>query len=183
MNTIDWSDILGSDSDSDLDCGEGHLGSPPRLAPSAPPSEFQSDFSMLVTLNYPRTVGFLRASSQVQKELYKKLLHDIKNFNGMIPYNVEYVFEYCKSGQVHLHALLQYKTTQVYCIGGLISDFVKNYLKNLPKKYSLFKEGCMFYEYQRYRAPQIAVQYKLTEDEYIEKWRTYMHKEIYNKNI
>ena len=110
-----------------------------------------------------------------------KFFWNSKNINGMRPeLDSTYVFEHCKSGQIHLHAMLHYKVTCNFHIMGLISDIVKNFLRNMPACTIQFKEGFCYYQYNRYKSPPICVQYKSDKEdpEYKEFWdKHYMSKE------
>ncbi len=127
-----------------------------------------------ITLNYPRTALFLKKNSTQQKALYSKIWHYIKNACG-IPDESPFVFEYCSTGQVHLHGYISLHGK--YFIMGAISDIVKSILNSLPKKYCMFKEGSMYVDYERYRCPSCCVQHR----DNIDKWLTYMNKCDYNK--
>lgn len=142
---------------------------------------------VLITLQHPRTKKFLKADSKEQKAMLYRILWNSKNFNGLRPeLDSTYVFEHCKSGQIHLHAMLHYIVKCNFHIIGFISDIVKNFINNMPLCTIQFKEGFMFTKYQRYKSPPICVQYKSdTEDpEYKEFWeKHYMNKENTSRNL
>lgn len=112
-----------------------------------------------VTLQYPRTSSFTNMVSTKQKQIYRRSFNHIKD---SIPMNLVedygHVYEYCENGHVHLHGYIQIKGT--HCPIGVVSDVVKTYLNVLPKKYGRYKEGCISYEYLRYRDRPICCQYR-----------------------
>lgn len=137
-----------------------------------------------ITLNYPRTATFLKMNSAKQRMLYIKIWMILRGsvdfpLAGMEHAHSDFQFEYCKSGQVHLHGYLPiYK--KKYFIEGIISDLVKLYLEGMPKRYSKFSESFMFPELHRYRSPSICVQHDNLqlngEVERMERWKTYITK-------
>lgn len=170
-----------SDSDSEqnqleADLELGLLGS---LAQPKMPAPFGY---LEVTLNYPRTASFLKMCSVKQKILYSKIWHHVRSFQvqpGMVFVDDDYEFEYCKSGQIHLHGYLPiYK--KEYFIEGILSDVAKLYLEGLPKKYNKFNDVHMFPDLHRYRCPSICLQHDNmsipTEVERFERWKSYMTK-------
>lgn len=162
--TINWSEVLGSDSEE-----SGHSESLERAMPvgesSDEPSKRSPDaravhkVALQFTLNHPRTQKFLNSSSHEQSKMYLKILFNVKNFNGMIPDEVKYVFEHCDSGQLHMHTQIKYSIPHEFHINGLVSDFSKNVLKQLPPKFSQYKEACLYHQYNRYRDKGLCVQY------------------------
>lgn len=136
-----------------------------------------------LTLNYPRTPKFLNSNSAKQKKLYLMLYDEIIHTFGkprLLAH--DYAFELCKSGQVHMHALIYYKMPKEYYPIGVVSDLVKEWLNCLPKKYGSFNENNLHTGFLRYRCPSIVVQYDdpETDMERIGKWDCYMKK---NSNI
>lgn len=173
---INFNDIIGSDADSESEDMRGtFLGSTSQNASipvKLPKPKFMCYIE--VTMNYPRTPTFLKLNSIRQKELYKRLWFNTKNI-PKICIKSEMVFEYCKSGQVHLHGYVILDHSEAFHILGLISDYVKNYLSLLPNKYDKFNEASMFEKYERYRCPSICVQYKEGLDSLV-LWEKYMEK-------
>lgn len=131
-----------------------------------------------ITLNYPRTAGFKNMTSDKQKGLYSRLLQLIKcTFGPTGIERCEHTFEFCKSGHVHLHASIIFVFSTIHIPIGVVSDVVKTYLNQLPKRYSVYQEGCMHIGFIRYRSPSIAVQYTSFEDKKrIDIWNKYINK-------
>lgn len=132
-----------------------------------------------ITLNYPRTASFLRMDSVEQKNLYRKIWSSIRTVCvGFGDHTDDYTFEYCRSGQIHLHGYLP--VYDKYFIEGIISDVVKKFLNGLPKKYNKFNENNMFDNFHRYRCPSILVQHDnlndVNETKRFHKWKLYMYK-------
>lgn len=183
MPKLDWSELI----EETEEVSSGRSSSLGRTTPSGEHSEPQAnapkvrepyDISLLITYNYPDTMAFRNAKSQEQKKIYSKLFFNTKNFNGLIPYNEEFVFEYCDSGRVHLHGLLQYKINHDFHINGLVADFAKGVLEHLPKKYSQYLPKALHTEYNRYKVSSMCIQYKRTDDPYIkDTWVPYMAKQ------
>lgn len=135
-----------------------------------------------ITLNYPRTVSFLKMSSVKQKILYIKIWSHVRatlNHPDVIMRHSDYEFEYCKTGQIHLHGYIPVYTEK-YFIEGIISDVVKRYLEGLPKKHSKFNEKNMYPEFHRYKSPSICVQHDNMSDpvesDRFDRWKKYMIK-------
>lgn len=135
-----------------------------------------------ITLNYPRTVSFLKMNSMRQKVLYIKIWSHIRatlNQYSIIFRHCDYEFEYCKTGQIHLHGYIPVYEDK-YFIEGIISDVVKRYLEGLPRKYSKFNEKNMYPELHRYKCPSICVQHDNLSDpiesDRFERWKQYMIK-------
>ena len=135
-----------------------------------------------LTLNHPRSKLFLSCTSDLQKKMYLKLWHYmIKPYKlTMSNYESDYVFESCKSGQLHLHGYVSFDVCDMNLPLVLISDIVKRYLNRMTKRYSEFKEANMFHEWKRYRCPSIVCQLRYSEDDNYEercsKWKLYMQK-------
>lgn len=124
-----------------------------------------------VTLNHPRTKTFLNMSSHQQKELYAKIFRVLKNTITIDPHS-DYTFEYCKSGQVHLHGFIQIPDEKRVFVLGAISDVAKKYLSLLPGSHSNFNERNMYGKFLRYRSPSICLQYAMENNS----WLEYMNK-------
>lgn len=139
---------------------------------------YNSKCNLEITLNFPRTTVFKNAKSDSQKALYLRLLQIIKcTFGPTTLEECEYTFEYCKNGHIHMHASLLFNFPHLHIPIGVVSDVVKTYLKQLPKRYSNYQEGSMFVNYIRYKSPSITVQYVSIEDsKRSEIWKTYINK-------
>lgn len=180
---IDWSEVLQKDSDSEETAGSPSLIESRPASKASPTNATQGacvehKVALQFTLNYPRTVKFLNANSSEQKKIYAKILHNVKNFNGFIPDEVLYVYEHCASGQIHMHCNLTYTIRQNFCINGLVSDFTKSVLSQLPLKYSQYKEGALNIEWNRYRDKGLCVQYFPASHDRVKFFsETYMSKE------
>lgn len=178
-----WKDILDNSSDSSSDASDG-FSSPTQN--SVLPLHCTVTGYLLVTLNHPRTPAFNAATTEIQKQMYRKILNKMPTVligpkNALYLENVDSVFEYCKSGAVHYHSLIRVKSDMPFSIAGIVNDYVKHWLTHLPKQHRQYKEAYFKHEFQRYRSPSICVQYKTNDDPYIDEWVTYLHKEEYNK--
>lgn len=149
-------------------------------------SGYHSECFIEITLNYPRTQTFLNKNSTQQQALYCKLWNRVKNARCVTALQeAGHVYEYCKSGQVHMHGYMRLKYDRPHFVFGVISDIVKSYLNCLPKRYQNYSERHLHYEYKRYRCPSICVQYRDIDDkERIDLWHKYMRKtaEIFFKD-
>lgn len=131
---------------------------------------------LAITLNCPRSKRFLSLTSEEQKRAYRSM------FMKLVEYKIEfldemeydYEFEYCKTGQIHLHGWISYGTTKVLSLAGLVSDTVKRYLR-MPMIRQVYREKAYFPTLQRYRSASICVQ--ICDDEYFDHWKNYMIKE------
>jgi len=173
MPKLIWDEFIAKDSDSDsnkdvkpgVDC----LGRTRQNFESIP-KKIPVHSYLEITLNHPQTKSFLKMNSTKQKSLYHNIWNCMKNEFSLDPMN-NFVYEYTKTGQVHLHGYIKLPMGNFF-IAGAISDIVKRYLNLLPKKYSLFDSKNYYPEYERYRCPSICVQY--TND--IAQWIEYMGK-------
>lgn len=132
-----------------------------------------------VTINYPRTAKFLKSNSVQQKQIYKKLFEVLYHSMGMNTLEYDFVFEACKSGQIHLHGWFEVEhSIRVPTV--LLSDMAKQFLLYMPKKYSHFLEAHIYPQYSKYRAPALCMKYINPDDEEDiitqENYRDYMTK-------
>lgn len=137
-----------------------------------------TDCYLEVTFNHPRTVAFKNANSHKQKALYNAIWHVFSHAIGMDKIvRARHVFEFCKSGHVHLHGVLQLKVPVKHSPQGLVADFVKCFLNEMPRKYARYNDNCMYSQYVRYKSPAILVQYRSShETERVSEWEVYMNK-------
>lgn len=139
--------------------------------------------SLLITINFPRTDRFVNMDSVHQKELYLNIFNDACNAIDIRTHRFKrYVYEYCDSGHVHLHGILQVDDEALFYPIGLVSDYAKSVHRNMPKikyqRYHLYSDKAMYKQYCRYRSPQCCVQYVFKDDtEAIYRWFDYMDKE------
>lgn len=111
-----------------------------------------------LTLNYPRTAKFKRCSQDEQKSVYDNWFnHFALRYGNRIVSNRK-VFEECKSGFIHVHYDIEFKTLKEYYPAGLVSDIVKTLLEPLPLRHSKFDMKNYNCEYRRYRCPSMVVQ-------------------------
>lgn len=141
--------------------------------------ETMRNYTFAITINHPRCPIFLNVDSFKQKLIYMKVWGRMAYMCNVLERN--YTFEYCQSGQIHLHGIVTYQFDQVGSILGLISDIVKSFLPYLGigvKANSVegFKERNMFPQYMRYRSPSLCIQF-LETDKAINDWNIYMQKE------
>lgn len=173
---VNYSDIVGSGSDSDSD-----VHPIVKMKKSVVQSlvELRKNYTFAITINHPRTIPFLNVDSNKQRQLYANIWNNIA-----YPLNIiekDYRFEFCKSGQVHMHCIVLYNFNKSGNVCGLISDIVKSFLPYLDadckrKKREGFKESSMYPQYCRYKSPALCVQY-LEDTAAIEKWCVYMQKD------
>lgn len=131
-----------------------------------------------ITMNYPHTLAFTRMLSSAQRRKYTLLFRNTiaaLGIDNIVESN--YIFEYLKSGHHHLHGYVIIKDElPIYPIGG-ISDMVKTYLLQMPKKYARYRDSCMYSEMGRYRCPSICIQYQYKENTArLQEWREYLCK-------
>lgn len=187
IDPIDWNDILKSESDSDSSSDSSSDASSNEEAVQSlvgPPPKFRG--YLLVTFNHPRTVSFSNATSEQQKIMYCKKLDKMPRYLYGVNATLQLIcvdccFEYCDSGAVHYHALMEVTCNRIFSIAGLVCDYAKHWLALLPKKWSSFHEYSYWVDYQRYKVPSCCIQYKSYDDNYIPIWKEYLHKKEYNK--
>lgn len=131
-----------------------------------------------ITITYPHTTNYLSMTSDKQKQLLSKIFNRIK---GVIPVThqavVKYVFEYTKSGQIHLHGYVAiHDSLKLYPIGA-VSDMAKVLLSLFPKKYSKFSTDSINGDWCRFRSTQGVIQYRYSHQiDRINSWKQYIEK-------
>lgn len=135
-----------------------------------------------ITMNLPRTPTFLKADSDKQKALYTTIFNKTFNCIPMVKLakHKEFIFEYCKSGQIHLHGYITLNDDVKYNAHGLISDLTKRYLECQPKKYSKFSENKM-YTFDNgdtvcYKTDSLKLSWKNNQDSRFDEWLNYIQK-------
>lgn len=128
------------------------------------------------TMTHPLNKGWLNQLSKRQQKfyhdanclfkIYLKETFDIKEN--------EIYYEYHKNGQVHAHGLFVLETTKRFYTAGLLSDLGKIYLKQMPKKYSDFKDKYIKENPIRFFSPQINI--NIFDNDVRKEWRTYIKK-------
>lgn len=150
------------------------------------PPEVASGGHLEITLAYPQTDSFCNASSDKQKKLYSKLFNDMMN---AIPFEyrvtAKYVFEFFKSGHIHLHGYIKLHPDRKFFIVGLLADVAKKWHSLLPVKkyqrYHLYNGKNLYSDYDRYKAPSICLQWRSEDAQRdqrpaLESWIEYMNK-------
>jgi len=170
---INYDEMFGNENDTKTS-GSIVLGGPAKC-----PTYF-----IEVTLNHPRSKLFLSCTSDLQKKLYLKLWHYmIKPYQlSCKGFECDYVWEACKSGQLHLHGWMKIDIGNMVFPLVLISDIVKRYLNKMTVRYRDFKEANMHEQYKRYRCPSIVIQLRDSHDdnydERVSKWKLYLTKTL-----
>lgn len=132
-----------------------------------------------LTLNYPRTAQFRRASHDEQKDIYHRWIDDsLSDYFPKIQ-KLDRFFELCKTGMVHVHLDMVMSNAEFYYPCGLVSDIVKSFLGNLPKRFGLKTFNLLNYNcsFRRYRCPSIVCQLReITDIPRALAWETYIRK-------
>lgn len=134
-----------------------------------------------LTLNYPRTAAFKRMSYEEQKQHYDRWIHLATACYTSRIKKMQIFYEKCKSGDCHVHLDIHLYTFSEYYPCGLVSDWVRSFLSQLPvrhgiKNFSLSNYHC---GYRRYRCPPICCQIRDIEDEQRALvWETYIRKDL-----
>lgn len=142
-----------------------------------------------ITFNYPRTPLFLKMTSEYQKKLYSKLWHKVVDRFKISTehFYSDYVYECCKSGQLHCHGFVRFDIGNMHFPLVILSDMAKTYLNLLPKKYDKFHEANMYSQYIRYRCPSICLQLRSSHDdnfhERVNLWFEYIQKCQHDEDI
>lgn len=155
---------------------------PPLGRSFAPITEESIGGMFEITLNYPRTTAFVNAIATKQKRMYSDWwrkgiailgIENIKH-SGMM-------FEYCKTGHIHLHGYVFLDEVKIYPVGG-IADLSKTFLSFLTKKYRKYCDHNLYPEYGRYRSPAVVVQYRYkSETARAREWLDYITKNQLDK--
>lgn len=185
---INWSEIFYESESSDLDeCpasmgnkGEGPLIIAPRQNSEEPQSRGLRPSIrgyLLVTINYPKKTTFDKMLSDKQRLVYAKIWHNIVNTFEIDPEVKEFQTELTQLGRVHLHGILSISLDKYY-IAGIVMDMVKTISEQFPVKCWNVVEKFYFPQWERYRGPNICVQYKTADDSYINIWNAYIKKDL-----
>ncbi len=131
-----------------------------------------------VTINFPRTINFIRMTSAKQMIMYSKINHILKNTFGMQSLvDSIHKFEFCKGGHIHMHCLYKFKFDGKHFPVGVVADIVKTLLNLLPSKFNKFNEKLWSSEWLRYRCPAIVCQYQtLDNTSRVIEWQNYIKK-------
>jgi len=172
-SNIDWADILESGSETESE--------PCAVLDSTRQNNGVNNISHYgITINYPRTTKFLNLDSRGQQILYNKVWHNIVNTLG-VPIDSKFTFEYCQSGQIHLHGYISINSK--HYIYGAISDLAKAIHRQFPGTRKNYKEGALMPLFKRYRFPGLCIQYYDDYDSNADPkanfshWKKYIEKE------
>lgn len=119
-----------------------------------------------ITMCYPQIDQWINMTQECQQKHYRKLLERLLVIiRKVCPLaKAEYVFELFKSGQTHMHAVVDLIESTKFIPVGMISDLAKTYHTMMPIKkfhrYHLFDSKSLFAEMERYRHPSIVIQYQ-----------------------
>lgn len=126
-----------------------------------------------ITITHPHTKGYVNMPSEKQK---RKLSLDFHYLIAAIPalyqLNKGLYFEFDKTGNIHGHGWIEVGPLNHYPIG-MIADMARAYLLRMPKKYSQYRDGCMFADWGVYKCPQIKLKYDTLDSDRIEVWKAY----------
>ncbi len=137
-----------------------------------------------ITLNLPRTEKFNSMLSSRQKDAYAFIWDYIKNVVNINSRN-HYVYEFCKSGHVHLHGYILLDDSVKHIPIGAISDIVKMFVKVYNRVFSSmnkrnilkYSDRSMWYMENCYKMPSICIHYRDKHDnERFQEWSNYMQK-------
>lgn len=116
---------------------------------------------MEITLNYPPNAAYRRMSDDNIKLMYDRLFDYCLVAEKLKEHiiDIKKNFEYGKNGKLHLHAILSFQfIDDKYCPQGLIQSFVKCWLRQLPKRFSVWSDSSYWFKFYRYRCPSICCQ-------------------------
>lgn len=182
MKEIDYSEIIGSDTELEYLC---------KLKKESDGDLFlaigknQVLCHIEITLKHPYTKKWEAMPSTLQKKFYREAWNEIKNTGGINNITDSgYVYEYHKSGHVHLHGYVSFSYTQKFSALGLIADYAKMYYILLPK-ICKYNSNFMFDQYQRYASPAVCIQYinNIEKPNRLKEWKEYMLKENNKINV
>lgn len=139
-----------------------------------------------ITMNLPRSDVFIHMTQEQQMNLYCRIFDRMKLVLDCGS-RTEYTFECCKSGHIHMHALIIPRDDFKFFFAGAIADIVKKfciYYTSELLKYTTnitrlkYEEKCMHYDYHSYSSPAITVNYHgKNATERLEYWHKYMRKD------
>jgi len=171
---ISWDDL----TDTPKSEGGGLLGSIPPEVTRGGHVEF--------TLAYPQIDAFCNATSDKQKKLYTKLFND--TLSAIAPEYKAYalhVFEFFKTGHIHMHGVLKLTNDKPFFLIGLIADLAKKWHSLMPVKkyqrYHVYNGKHLYSDLNRYKAPSICIQYyydgqTIAGESALVRWIQYMNK-------
>lgn len=135
-----------------------------------------------ITLNAPRTKAFENLLVKGQKEYYRKRYNIMLLMFKDYIYESNYIFEHCKDGQVHLHAVWLISLSTKGSYAGLVSDISKVWLKTLSPKYSTFTSSKLYWfdEDQTicYKTASCKISLRINQEARFFDWFEYMCKTI-----
>lgn len=194
----DWSDIFTDDENE----SENELGNAASLGVALPKVDNKEDIKdyvnveirpppkiesrLEITITHPHTTQWCNMPSLLQKKKLSDIWMGMRNIGGMNNIvKAEYVYEFHKSGHVHLHGYIDFEFN-LKCISpvGLVSDYVKMVLLQMPKKSCNYVDKNMYINQDDdkmnivYLCPQVMVRY-INRNEWPERvieWEGYIHK-------
>lgn len=120
-------------------------------------SEVSSGGHLEITMTHPLDNAWLKKTSEQQKRWFCHVFNEIKPCLTTVKES-QIFYEFHTNGNIHAHAVCLLHNSPLYPIG-LVSDFVKLYLKAMPKRYNAFSCKCLHYTMNNYCSNQIKVQY------------------------
>lgn len=132
-----------------------------------------------ITITHPPTTKWLNMMSLEQIKYLSRIWDNIIPVCGMAHVKESgHVFEFHKNGHAHLHGYIILEFDKPFSPYGLVADYAKAVLKQMPKKYINYNDNYMTPEWIRYKCPSVCVQY-INDDERpyrITEWISYLKK-------
>ena len=139
-----------------------------------------------ITITHPHTTQWCNMPSLLQRKKLSDIWVGMRNIGGMNNIvKAEYVYEFHKSGHVHLHGYIDFEfDLKQFSPVGLVSDYVKMVLLQMPKKYCNYSDRNMYINDEDdkfnivYKCPQVMIRYinKTDWPERVIEWEGYIQK-------
>lgn len=138
---------------------------------------------VLITLSHPHTDKWVNLTTKDQKDLlYRLFQYCVSVADPINIVRMDHVYEYHKTGHVHLHGYVIFRDDlKLYPIGA-VADMAKLYHSKMPKekwhRYHLYNDKHLYSQYGRYRDPGCCFQYLYSDDsEGLNRWIKYIYKD------
>lgn len=131
-----------------------------------------------VTINHPRTKPFQRMDKERQRSLYSSLYFKARSKLTVKITEDSIRFEECTDGAQHLHAYLDLEVEKPYIPQGLVMDFTRSILQQLPKRSHAQLTNFHFStKYTVFKCPAVCCQLTSLDDKTrLADWEQYINK-------
>lgn len=132
-------------------------------------------FFLELTINPPRRkCAYAQLTSDQQMRFISMVMHNVLGCKYEM---VNYCYETSADGNLHYHALIHCKVSDIHFPLTEVADVAKTVIFGVcPKKYALYVPERMCSTYQRYLSPCVCVQYQPEDSLHVGKFNDYIDK-------